>query len=867
MKRSILATHSTIRNTLFALLLFVIVFFVFLKNGISIDHLKIASFSVDGLYLKLDKKFILKAESLTIPASKKKQPLPNLEKGLDRFNEILRYFEYIELKEINFKNDRYSILYSDHIFYMVNDLFEIATHHISRQGDEVHAIIDLVYLKQYDIRFSGKLVYNYKRDTALVRGKAAYRDIHADFMLNKRRKNLYFTAKSDTFTQLKPLLDQFKLPPVVSEWVTERVKAKSYRLQSFKAVAKIDKNGSIKIIPDLIAGKALLRDASVEFKKGLTPAFAEKIAVVFKEGNLYFELIDPSFKKRPLKGSVVSIVNFLNPKPITLRLNLKFKSRIDAEVLKIVKAYGIMLPLMQKSGITDSVIKLDINLKAKKVQWLSDFKLEAGEIAIGRALLPVTGGEVHIEKGIVSLSGIQLKNSNYQLVVNGTINLSKKLARLKLAVHSLRIGEKEKPFLLMKKTKISMNIDYRNSIKIVLPTLKTRLEISKKDGSGVIKIADLSLIKKYIKNLPVTINGGHLTISSKNFKQYQFEGLVKRNDCFIYESESSCMTQVPIRGTFSGDGFVLKAFQDRFVFDAEKSLITLRHLNLDLKKFFDDLESKSTGRMNGKMRVLATDSVLRYSKSKLVTDHYELEILPGGNFYFLGKLGEDTVRVRKRGKKVDILANRITDRMLHPLINFGGLQKGHYSVKITGEPGKLIVGEITLDGGVMSNFKAYNNMLAFINTIPALATLHSPGFSRKGFVIKEGKINFAVSRGELITFKSVLIKGKSATISGEGTVDLKTQKINVDLAIQTAKVMGNIIGSLPVVGYILTGENKSIMTVGLHIGGTLEKPISKTSPIKDVLLLPFKMIGRTLSIPGHLKKKNKREEEDDLTHF
>ena len=158
-------------------------------------------------------------------------------------------------------------------------------------------------------------------------------------------------------------------------------------------------------------------------------------------------------------------------------------------------------------------------------------------------------------------------------------------------------------------------------------------------------------------------------------------------------------------------------------------------------------------------------------------------------------------------------------------------------------------GVITLDGGVMSDFKAYNNVLAFINTIPALATLRSPGFSRKGFRIKKGLIKFTIAKGRILTFDSILIEGKSATISGDGVIDLETKKINVDLAIQTAKVMGKIIGSLPVVGYILTGENKSIMTVGLHIGGTLDNPTTKTSPVKDVLLLPFKMLERTLTGP------------------
>ena len=112
----------------------------------------------------------------------------------------------------------------------------------------------------------------------------------------------------------------------------------------------------------------------------------------------------------------------------------------------------------------------------------------------------------------------------------------------------------------------------------------------------------------------------------------------------------------------------------------------------------------------------------------------------------------------------------------------------------------------------------------------------------------------------MLTFDKVLIKGKSATVSGDGTVNLVTKKINVDLAIQTAKGVGSLNGKLPVVGYILTGKNKSFLTVGLHIGGTLDKPVTKTSPIKDVLLLPFRMIERTF-------ESGKNLQSEDITHF
>jgi hypothetical protein len=68
----------------------------------------------------------------------------------------------------------------------------------------------------------------------------------------------------------------------------------------------------------------------------------------------------------------------------------------------------------------------------------------------------------------------------------------------------------------------------------------------------------------------------------------------------------------------------------------------------------------------------------------------------------------------------------------------------------------------------------------------------------------------------------------------------------------TAREFGKVIGNIPVLGYILMGEDKS-MTVGLKITGSLSKPIVKTSATKEFLKLPLDLIRRTLQSPAHIK--------------
>jgi len=827
----------------------VVSLFILLKGGISIGHLKIASFNLAGLYLKIDKKLILKIDKLTIPHTKKSNPILNFEKDLDKVNKILKFFDYISLKSIEFKNDKYTFLYSDHVFYITNNEFEIAAHNINRVGKELQGVLDLIYIKKYDIRLSGKLVYNYEKDIALIHGGAQFRDIQLEFIINKQRENFYYVAKSNNFKQLKPLVEQFSLPQKISVWITDNLRADYYKINSFKGMIKIDKNGIDPMFKSIIA-KATLNNAVVKFQKGISPVVAKQLCVRFENGDLLFDLDHPSFEKVPLVGSKVSIVKLANLQPI-LKLNILFEHQLDSKINDILQSYNIKLPIKQRDGQVKTDLKIDIDLLKKQVEFGGDFNITKSILSIGDFDLPIESGDIHVKNNVVKLKKVILKNTFVDGVADGEIYLKKNKASIKLKIEQLYLDGKKDGFISIEDRVVPIDIVYKKDIDILLPSLIASMHISDSNNSATIELRDLKKLSEVVDELPISLIGGNLRLSTDDYSSYDFSGILKRDECFFYENNNSvCLIQIPINGSFSKGSLILKAFDDRLVIDTKQSTINLNKLNLDLKKYFDSQDKNSTKKnkstITKRMKVIAKNSILRYDTHILLTDKYQLGILPNGNFHFRGTLGRDLVTVTKKSKNLDIVANRIHDKMLHPLINFDGLQDGKYSLKISGVVGESMQGTIRLDGGLMSDFKAYNNVLALINAIPALTTFKSPGFSNKGFKIEHGIIKFTVINSDKLIFDSVLIEGKSATISGDGTIDLISKKIDVDLAIQTAKPIDKFISSIPVVGYIITGDDKSIMTVGLHIGGTLEKPKAETHTIRDVLMLPFNLIKRTI---------------------
>ena len=185
----------------------------------------------------------------------------------------------------------------------------------------------------------------------------------------------------------------------------------------------------------------------------------------------------------------------------------------------------------------------------------------------------------------------------------------------------------------------------------------------------------------------------------------------------------------------------------------------------------------------------------------------------------------------KVGERISIEALRIHDRMLHPLINFDGLQNRRYTIRISGVPGKLMKGEILLDWGALRSFKAYNKTRNFIQNNKNLSQIQDPGLTAKGFKIREGKILYRIIKKDKVIFDTIYVKGNTATIVGSVST-----------------------------GYILMGEDNSI-TFGLKLTGTLGNPKVETSAAKEILSLPFDLIKRTLQSPAHIinteKKKKK----------
>jgi len=714
------------------------------------------------------------------------------------------------------------------------------------------ATVPILQLKKYNITMRGEFSYDLHEDILETRGKFLFKKIAGDFLAIKDRETIGFSLKSDTFSDLRSVIDEFSMPEGVKSWVVDKVQAKSYKLLSLSGKGDI-KDKAFEMDMEALRGEVLFSDVSIDFKEGVAPVLAPSFILSYSdEKGLFFDLKKPRYMGKNLDGSTVSIVN-LRDDNTTLNLNLKLHTSYDTRVQELLQAYDIDIPVLQKDAKVDASLDIDIGLKNDYKHFVTDVNFTKGEVLVQKVPLPVISGSLQYKNGFVTLKNMVLENAYYAGILNGKIDLKKKKLESIFNIKYLRLGDKDERLVNLENQTVPFILDYNKGIKVTVP--KFKMDFVEKEKKYTLNISDLNKVKQYLSDdIPIE-DGGNVAIETNDFEHYRFKGMMKRSSCFLYEKNNVCRTRVPFEGKASATDVDFYAFDKRLYFNKSKSRIKLKNLNIDLKKFLE-LDRKPSKKAQKKKKskklvILGTKSNLRYDEYRLITDSYDVEILANGNIKAIGSSAGDIIKFTKIKNELTLQALRIKDKVLHPLINFDGLQNGRYSITKTGNPKKVMTGEIIVEGGVMRGFKAYNNTIAFINTIPALATLHKPGYSNKGFTIESGVIEYRMIKSDKIIFDSIYIQGDSSTIVGKGEIDLKKKTINVELGIQVARELGKVVGSIPLVGYILVGKDKSI-TVGLQITGSLDKPDVSVSAAKDILSYPLQLIKRTIEAPQQL---------------
>ena len=583
---------------------------------------------------------------------------------------------------------------------------------------------------------------------------------------------------------------------------------------------------------------------------------------------------------RPTKISkaTVELSGFLAPQTLlSIKLNLN-GALLDSNVLEILENYDIALPLRQIDGTNSGNLTLNILLPTGKLETKATaegniniknslINIAGIDTLIKNALIAITPDSVSINKAQVEISDILKGQANAKIDTNAL----KMDLQLQPSVFAIKSGDMK--IIDFSDTAISATMDFSDKFSAKIAPLDMRVNTN--ENGTIIIGANLAKLTPYapILNLLDMKNGFIALKIPQNGESLLLNAKIDNLNYPLYYLNKNRVTTLQIDGKISDNEL---NFSDKANKIDLKIALDDNDIDLKINDKFINIDEL----LNSQIPLFASmreDSPKDSSKNTTTNLLINGENLAFGLFGYDVPFDESMLKLTKNGfiangKNKNGIANIILDSgtLSVEANNFNAdfvnavFKKDIVDGGTFGVFGiyrdKRFVGDISAFDTSVKEMATLQNILTFIDAIPSLVVFKLPGFSASGYEVEEAKVRVGID-SDFVAIENIDINGSSVDITGNGVVDLKTQELNVRLELSTIKSLSSILNKIPIIGFLLLGEDGKI-TTDLTITGTLESPKTEISLLEDAAKTPLNILKRVFSpfqiLIDELQKENKK---------
>ncbi len=157
--------------------------------------------------------------------------------------------------------------------------------------------------------------------------------------------------------------------------------------------------------------------------------------------------------------------------------------------------------------------------------------------------------------------------------------------------------------------------------------------------------------------------------------------------------------------------------------------------------------------------------------------------------------------------------------------------------------------------GNIRRFGLLSRILGVVNLVDLFSTEPGASLMEGGFPYDKIILKSRIDKG-VIQIDHAVIKGRGLNLYGTGTVDLRDGALDLIVFVAPLKTVDKIITSVPIIGAIIGGEHKSLITIPVKVSGPWDAPNISTMPAKavgdvfqkllfNVIKAPFSVFSRT----------------------
>jgi len=834
-----------------------------LKYGIKINDFEFYGVKLEQLYIKLDKKIIVRAKQIKLPSFKKDvaqkssdERLLNLSQGVDYLD---TFFQEISLESVQIGDDfKIKILFLDDIFFVDSPYLNIDIKFQNEQQNGVdHFIVRNLSLKDFNVSISGEGSANFDKDDYKFDGNFTSHELNGKLSFALKDTLLTYKAYDVNAGSIKDFIaeldSRIHLNSEVKNWIYGYIVADDYHLNEINGKADLKKND---LFLNELNATANAKNLLVKFDKGLPAVNVAEANITLNNSKLKFDLTAPVYKGKKLDGSNVAINNIFDEKSANLELFIKTNSIYDEAINDILRVYKIIVPVKQLSGKMDAGLKILIKLDEKSLENFDEKSVIAnGEFKISDAVLDIAGSKFNAKSALVKLVNTSVLNIDasgfgldfFRANAKADINLQKSTGEIKGVIESFDLKEKSDEILAFKNEPFTALLDFSKPNETTLSIEPFGLNLRFGDES-VIATKNSEFI---MQNSPLLKQNGVLgfedvSIKSKDFTNLEILAKGLKFDMPFLDKNGSKYESDDVNILVKNGAVKVESASKKLALDIKEKGVSVKTQDLNLIVLDDNESSNQTQSTPLELFAKNGDIILQDLNKTLPFTSFSAE-KKGKSTSLNGLAKQGRVGYFSDEKSINLDATDISGEFINDLFGLKSFEGGKFRLKMLGENSKNFKAEVRFFGTHLKDYIFYQRLLSFLNSVPSLLSFKTPDFNDKGFTVKNGKI-LLTRKGDVIEFLAIEMIGTSADIGGRGTIDLKSKKINIDLELKILKDASGIINKIPLINQIILGKDRSLSTV-IAIRGTTEKPEYSTQILQDALLSPLKIIRNVLQAP------------------
>ena len=916
----------------------------------------------------MDKKLILNIENIELKSEKTKtsSSFEDLKKDLESLPMILNLFQKIDIERLKVGDNEFKIILDEDTLYLDNKFVNISSK-IDISSKQVSFDLYSLYLKDIELLLDGKIKVDYFNEKIDYFGKFYYQDIESHINVEITKKLAKFYLTSEPFKSLKFLKKFVKLDSEAESWMYDNVEG-NIKLQNFYGEFDLEKN---ELIFDSLRGNAQIEEAKIRFHKDVDVVNTKNLDITFENDSLGFKLIEPTFKDKSLDGSSVIIHNLTSEQLGEVEVNIKANTKLDKDILDILKAYNINLPLVQTKGNTDASLQMIFPYEASKPMITKGvFLLTDADILINKFAFSSKSAEVLLNDSMIEIKNADFKHKD---MIDALVNINLDTKTLKsegfVDIKSFLIEKENKEEIVnIKNQNSAISMDFSKDVNIELKDLETSVkvadfiyvdiknlskiyphskllkDISIKDGDISLTIKDdknisftsnikglefpiendgklvdsLSIkgsiedkkilissddeklkvevkdqVNIYLKDLDVVIDTKKASSSSKTNMNIFLDNSKLKIDDSVYELENAKVNikkdeiafnafvinldiplkkndkkvqELALEGTYTKNLTKLNTKNKDLILELKKDLTTLKIDGYDVLYSTETNEDETNEKEEDEINIDIigkNSNIFINEKYKFLAENFDISVRADKSKYIHIQYKKTDITIKKsKDEKIDIFSNDINDEFVNAIFGEKMFEGGNLLLLANGDINNLN-GKLMIKDSNIANIGILSNLLLFIQTSPALINpflaipsvvgmATSSGFNLTAYKIINGSIEFNYSKEkELLDITKLVTVGNGIDFDGKGKINLNDMTLTSDIKLVFLKDYSKIVGAIPVVNFVLLGDNNRVETK-VNVFGDLANPKISTNLTKDAFSVPMNIVKRILTSPGAL---------------